>query len=241
MRASTLRYRAACQSLVNKEGSLGTVDALIAAAPTLLCAHLSGCSSTNAVTAKDADVLLSAEALENMALGATGEADEDSENDVTGGAKVRTTVLEGLEEGITASAKGKDLDAVAEAAEAEAAQRSRAGARQRAGAKVQVKAKAKGKARARNDGGGGGSGGAVAEILSGGMSMMQERQMQEMQMQQQQMQQVQMMRMRMMAIMNSNRQLKKEERQIQRHMPGGCDCCQACPPPPIFDKQTAHA
>eukprot|EP00162_Nutomonas_longa_P004236 comp15000_c0_seq1/m.22242 comp15000_c0_seq1/g.22242 ORF comp15000_c0_seq1/g.22242 comp15000_c0_seq1/m.22242 type:complete len:244 (-) comp15000_c0_seq1:26-757(-) len=64
--------------------------------------------------------------------------------------------------------------------------------------------------------------------------MMQQRQMMQMQMQQQQMMQMQMMRMRLMSIMSSNREMKSRMNHMRRHIPGNCDCCQACPPPPEF-------
>jgi len=64
--------------------------------------------------------------------------------------------------------------------------------------------------------------------------MMQQRQMMQMQMQQQQMMQMQMMRMRLMNIMSSNREMKGRMNHMRRHIPGNCDCCQACPPPPEF-------
>ena len=69
-------------------------------------------------------------------------------------------------------------------------------------------------------------------VLEGMKKMMQQRQIMQMQMQQQQMMQMQLMRMRMLSIMASNREMKQRMLHMRRHIPGNCDCCQACPPPP---------
>jgi hypothetical protein len=86
---------------------------------------------------------------------------------------------------------------------------------------------------------GGGGGNAPTNAMVAGMSqamvkMIQLRQFMKAQMQAQQAMQMQQMRMRMMGIMASNREMKEQVFQFRRHMPGGCDCCQSCPPPPAF-------
>ena len=70
-------------------------------------------------------------------------------------------------------------------------------------------------------------------------AVIKHRQMLAMQTMQQAMQQMQMMRMRMMSIMSSNREMKARLHHMLRHVPGNCDCCRACPPPPIFASRTS--
>ena len=67
--------------------------------------------------------------------------------------------------------------------------------------------------------------------------MMQKQQLQQQQSTQTLMQ-LQLIRMKMLATMDSNREIKSRMRHMRRHIPGGCDCCQACKPKPIKPVQT---
>jgi hypothetical protein len=229
-----------CVSLVRSGGGLNAVLSLGQRDPQALCTGLSSCASLAspslpAASGLSSDVLVAA---------------EDAEDEAEGGSD-----KEGMMANLAAAAFGKvkieDEDEDEGAAEAKSAThlktkildssklkaRGRAGLRARAGNEPAGQPAAAAAAPAPHPGAAAEA--AVGEIMGSGMTMMQERQMMETQMQQQQMAQIQMLRMRMMSIMNSNRQLKKQEKNIQRHMPGGCDCCQACPPPPAVSNQAS--
>ena len=60
------------------------------------------------------------------------------------------------------------------------------------------------------------------------MGMLQNSAMMGVQQKQQEQMQLQLMRMKMKGIMQANREIKSRMRHMRRHVPGNCDCCQAC-------------
>ena len=207
-------FEESCHTVADAFG-LHNVDDLLSASPDLLCASMEHCEDQAVQMGyfdEDEDALL-----------------EDDQTGTDSDGNGASSLVSGLIEGALGTA-----DKTA----AKASTAAKAGDKSKAATMAELTAELTGSA---SDAAAQQAGAATEATVGAGSigGLMKQRQMMQMKMQQQQMMQMQMMRMRMMSIMSSNREMKSRMRHMRRHVPGNCDCCQACPPPAAFGRRVA--